>query len=293
MDYRLIRHLASFKIVAEERHFGHAAKRLGISQPPLSQQIMTLEHHLGVKLFERSRSGVSLTPEGKHILPAVEIFLGEGEMLEAAVLEASQGRTNRIIIGAIVFTMTDLLPGLFEKARKQMPDVSFYVREFDSNEALDALEREEIDVAFLRAEDNIANLRIVPLTTERLVLALPNSHKLAGNTSVELSTLAAEPMVYCPRAISPSYFDRIMTICRNHGLQPRLTFEARSITSQLAFVACGIAIGLVPVSMQTSSLSDVTFVPVQGDTDIVTAAVACNTQNQNATVNAFIELVTA
>jgi hypothetical protein len=132
MDYRLIRHLASFKIVAEERHFGHAAKRLGISQPPLSQQIMTLEHHLGVKLFERSRSGVSLTPEGKHILPAVEIFLGEGEMLEAAVLEASQGRTNRIIIGAIVFTMTDLLPGLFEKARKQMPDVSFYVREFDS-----------------------------------------------------------------------------------------------------------------------------------------------------------------
>lgn len=129
MDFRLLRHLSYFKIVAEERHFGRAAKRLGISQPPLSQQIKILENSLGVRLFERSRRGVSLTAVGHQILPAVERLLSEGESLESTVMEARLGRTGRISIGAIAFTMSELLPTILKTARGQMENVSIHIKD--------------------------------------------------------------------------------------------------------------------------------------------------------------------
>lgn len=291
MDFRLLRHLSYFKIVADERHFGRAARRLGISQPPLSQQIKTLESNLGVQLFERSRSGVSLTTEGHQILPSVERLLAEGEKLESMVMEARLGRTNRISIGAIAFTMSDLLPVILKTARDRMENASFFIREFDSNEALAALEKEEIDVAFLRAEESSGSLNIIPLVREKLVLALPADHSLASTNRINLSALAREPMVFCPRDISPSYFDRILAICRGQGLSPRIAFEARSIASQLAFVACGTAMGLVPESMKTDAHPNISFVPVEGDTNIVTSAIAWNEENRNPAVRILVDLV--
>lgn len=291
MDFRLLRHLSYFKIVAEERHFGRAAKRLGISQPPLSQQIKILESNLGVRLFERSRSGVSLTAVGHQILPAVERLVSEGESLESTVMEARLGRTARISIGAIAFTMSELLPAILNTARKQMENVSIYIQEFDSNEALIALQRENIDVAFLRAEESTGSLKIVPLAREKLVLALPKNHPMSKRNQVNLSALAREPMVFCPREISPSYFDRILAICRGKGLSPRINFNARSITSQLAFVACGTAIGLVPESMKTDEHASIRFLPVEGDTSIVTSAIAWNENNRNPAAQEFIDMV--
>ena len=152
MDFRLLRHLAYFKAVADEQHFGRAAQRLGISQPPLSQQIKTLESNLGFALFERSRKGVTLTAEGRHILPAVDRLLAEGEKLDLVTVEARQGKAGRLAIGAIAFSMSQLLPDLLRRARAEMTGTSFAISEFDSNEALDALDREEIDIAFLRAD---------------------------------------------------------------------------------------------------------------------------------------------
>jgi len=291
MDFRLLRHLSYFKIVAEERHFGRAAKRLGISQPPLSQQIKVLESNLGARLFERSRSGVSLTAIGHQILPAVERLLSEGESLESIVMEARLGRTARISIGAIGFTMSELLPSILKTARSQMENLSVYIREYDSNEALIALEKENIDVAFLRAEESTGNLKIVPLVREKLVLALPRGHPLSKQDCINLGTLAREPMVLCPRDISPFYFDRILTICRGQGLSPKIDFEARSITSQLAFVACGTAVGLVPESMKSNENAAVQFLPVEGDTNIVTSAIAWNENNQNPAVREFTDMV--
>lgn len=291
MDFRLLRHLSYFKVVAEERHFGRAAKRLGISQPPLSQQIKILENSLGVQLFERSRSGVSLTAVGHQILPAVERLMSEGENLEWTVMEARLGRTARISIGAIAFTMSELLPTILNRARSQLGNLSIQLREYDSNEALIALEKENIDVAFLRAEESAGSLKIVPLVREKLVLALPKSHPLSKRDRINLDELAREPMVFCPREISPSYFDRILTVCRGQGLSPRIDFEARSIMSQLAFVACGTAIGLVPESTEAAGHASVRFVPVEGDANIVTSAIAWNEKNQNPAVNEFVDMV--
>lgn len=294
MDFRLLRHLTYFRTVAEERHFGRAAQRLGISQPPLSQQIKTLESNLGVRLFERSRSGVRLTTEGHQILPAVERLMAEGEMLESIVLEARQGRTQRLSIGAIAYTMSEFLPSLLQSARRDMAGLSIHLTEFHSNEALSALEEGEIDVAFLRAEEGTSSLNVEPLIRENLMLALPVDHPLATRGCVALGLLTQEAMVFCPRDISPSYFDRTLAICRSQGLSPRIAFEARSITSQLAFIACGTAIGLVPESLKdTAQSADVAFRPVEGDTRIVTSALAWRRDSQNPAVPRFVELVRA
>jgi DNA-binding transcriptional LysR family regulator len=291
MDFRLLRHLSYFKIVAEECHFGRAAKRLGISQPPLSQQIKILESNLGVRLFERSRSGVRLTTIGHQILPAVERLVSEAERLESIVMEARLGRTARISVGAIAFTMSELLPTILKTARSQMENLSVNIQEFDSNEALIALENEDIDVAFLRAEESTRGLKIIPLVREKLVLALPKGHPLSKQDRINLDALAREPMVFCPRDISPSYFDRILAICRGQGLSPKIDFEARSITSQLAFVSCGTAIGLVPESMMAEGNAAVCFLPIEGETNIVTSAIAWNENNQTPAAIEFIDMV--
>lgn len=292
MDFRLLRHLTYFRAVAEERHFGRAAQRLGISQPPLSQQIKILESNLGVRLFERSRSGVRLTTEGHQILPAVERLVSEGELLETIVLEARQGRTQRLSIGAIAFTMSEFLPNILHKARTELPGLSIHLTEFHSVEALAALEEGEIDVAFLRAEEGTASLDVASLVRENLLLAVPRGHALAERGLVQLGELTKEPMVFCPRDISPSYFDRTLSICRSQELSPRIAFEARSITSQLAFIACGAAIGLVPESLKESTQSGgVSFVPVDGDTGIVTSAIAWRKDSRNTAVPTFVSLV--
>ena len=293
MDFRLIRHLYYFKAVADERHFGRAAKRLGISQPPLSQQIKTLESNLGFALFERSRQGVTLTPEGVHILPAVEKLLDESEMLDLVTIEAGQGKTRRLNIGAIAFSMAGILPKIIRAMRAEMPETSLIISEFDSNEALDALEQEEIDVAFLRAEESAAPLNVVPLHRDQLVLAVADDYELADQNSVELNRLGREPMVYCPREISPSYFDRIMQICRTRGLMPRMSIKARSIASQLSFVACGVGVALVPELVQNENLSNVRFIPIKGDTSIVTLAIAWREGDNNPKVSEFVDLVLA
>ncbi len=291
MDFRLIRHLAYFKAVADERHFGRAAARLGISQPPLSQQIKTLESNLGFALFDRSRRGVALTPEGEHILPVVNRFLAEGEKLDLVTIEAGQGRTQRLTIGAIAFSMANFLPKVLRATREHMPKTNFVISEFDSNEAQDALEQEKVDVAFLRAEERRGVLNVAPLVRDQLLLAVASDHPLADQAVADLAQLNREPMVFCPREISPSYFDRIMEICRNNDLSPRVSLSARSISSQLAFVSCGTAVALVPESMKAEPAKGVRFVPIRGDTNIVTLAIAWLENARNPMVEIFVDNV--
>lgn len=150
INFRLIRHLWLFLAVAEEQNFGRAAKRLGMSQPPLSEQIQVLEQALKVKLFERSRRGAKLTPVGAAILPAVRKFAEQLERLELAVEEALGGQSGMLTIGAISTAMFDVLPGLIEQLKEAYPHLTVSVREIDSVEAVPALEAGDIDLAFAR-----------------------------------------------------------------------------------------------------------------------------------------------
>ena len=139
INFRLIRHLWLFLAVAEEQNFGRAAKRLGMTQPPLTEQIQILEQALKVKLFERSRRGARLTPVGAAILPAVRKFADQLERLELAVEDALAGHQGMLTIGAISSAMFDVLPGALERFKQEHPQVTVAVREIDSVEAVPAL----------------------------------------------------------------------------------------------------------------------------------------------------------
>ncbi|MCK9798244.1 LysR family transcriptional regulator [Pseudomonas sp. MAFF 302030] len=285
INFRLIRHLWLFLAVAEEQNFGRAAKRLGMSQPPLSEQIQVLEQALKVKLFERSRRGAQLTPVGAAILPAVRNFAEQLQRLELAVEEAVAGQSGLLTIGAISSAMFDLLPGLIERLKLAHPQLTVSVREIDSVEAVPALEAGDIDLAFARLDGDLgASIQSLALTEDRLMVALPSDHPLASRKRISLSSLASEPLVMFSRKVSPVYFDNLIATCRASGFSPRVLHEVRSVASQIAFVSCGQGIALVPAALKKLAPDNVVLRPLSQPLNVVTTALAWNAERANPLV---------
>jgi DNA-binding transcriptional LysR family regulator len=289
INFRLVRHLWLFLAVAEEQHFGRAAKRLGMSQPPLTDQIQTLEQALKVKLFERSRRGTKLTPAGAAILPAVKKFAEQLERLELAVREAATGQRSMLTVGAITSAMVDVLPPLIEKMKATHPDVTISMREIDSVEAVTLLQSGDIDLAFARLEGDLGSgIKSMPLREDHLAVALPKSHPLAARSRIRLASLVEEEFVMFYRRVSPGYFDSLVTACRNAGFSPRIVHEVSSVASQVAFVSCGQGVALIPSAMKQMAPETVAVRPLTERFSVVTTAVAWNTARNNPLVEAAV-----
>ena len=288
INFRLIRHLWLFLAVAEEENFSRAAKRLGMSQPPLTEQIQVLEQALKLQLFERSRRGARLTPAGAAILPAVRKFAQQLERLELAVQEAIAGQTGLITIGAISSAMLDVLPPLLERLKALHPSLSVSVREIDSAEALPLLRSGDVDLAFARLEGELgADIASTPFAQDRLAVALPKSHALAGLSRVRLASLAQEEFVMFSRQVSPVYFDNLVAACHAGGFSPRVLHEVRSVASQVAFVGCGQGIALVPSSLKKLAPGNVVVRPLK-KVSVVTTAMAWSTARCNPLLDSVI-----
>jgi len=290
INFRLVRHLWLFLAVAEEEHFGRAAQRLGISQPPLTEQIQVLEQALKVKLFERGRHGAKLTQVGAAILPAVRKFAEQLERLELAVQEATQGKSGVLTIGAIASAMIDTLPPFIEHLKAQFPQLTVSVKEIDSVEAVPALERGDIDLAFARLEgEQGPSIQSLALKQDRLAVALPKTHRFAELPRVRLASLADEAFVMFSRHFSPNYYDSIIATCRGAGFSPRVLHEVRSVASQIAFVGCRQGIALVPDSLKKLAADNVVFRPLKEAVTVVTTAVAWSTERANPIVDTAVE----
>lgn len=289
INFRLMKQLWMFVAVAEEQHFGRAAKRLGMSQPPLTEQIKVLEQALKVELFERSRQGTRLTSVGAAILPAVQKFVEQMEQLEKAVGEAARGQSGLLTIGAVNSAMFDVVPPLVEKLKARLPGMTISVREIDSVEAVPALLSGDIDLAFARVEgageDDIGS---IPVEESALSVALHRNHPLAEMTRIRLDALRDEEAVMFERRYSPLYFDSLMATFHAHGFNPRVLHEVRSINSQIAFVGCGQGIALVPATMRKMAPQSVVFKPLKEKIMVTTAALAWNKARPNKLVEAAL-----
>jgi DNA-binding transcriptional LysR family regulator len=256
-----LRHLRYFAAVAEERHFGRAAKRLGIAQPPLSRQIQALEGELGFALFQRSSRKVDLTPAGRVLYEqSRRVFDAMADAVREA-RRAALGETGRITIGYPSSFAFSGLVEILRAFRARSPSVEIVLRELSPQEQIDALKRSRLDVGFVRGplEDPEVSSELV--RREDLVVVLPDTHSLASSKKIALRRLAREPFVSFPRARGPAFFDHLLRLCSDAGFTPRIVQEAPQL-DLVSLVAAGFGVALVPSSLRATQRPGGVFRPI-------------------------------
>lgn len=281
MDFRLVRRLGHFLAVAEEGHFGRAAARLGLSQPPLTAQVQALEAELGVRLLERTRKGTRPTRAGEALLPMLRRLAEDAKQVEQLARELRAGRHAPMAMACVTSALFDYLPPLVRALRATQPDAAIAVKEMDTADAVEALRRGEVDFALARLDRDRPPLAVLPLGADALVAALPEGHALLAQPGpLPLSALAEEPLVSLPRSISPAYFDRQVAACREAGFEPVAVREVGSAMAQIAFVAAGLGVALVSSAMATLRPPGVGFRPLAEPVEAVGVALVWNAERE-------------
>ncbi|MEW2259637.1 LysR substrate-binding domain-containing protein [Streptomyces sp. NPDC047869] len=248
-----IRQARYFVAVAEELHFGRAAGRLQMSQPPLSQAIKQLERQLGCELLHRTQRSVALSPAGAVFLDHCRALIRHAEEAEAAARQAATGHGGRLNLGAVASAFSWPLPLVLERFHETVPDVEIRTQEIDTHEAAAGLLDRSLDWAIVRQTAPVRGTTATPLFADRFVAALPLHHPAADATGpLDLADLAGAPWVWLHRQISPDYHDAMASMCRAAGFSPVPAHWARSVTSQIAMVECGLGVTVVPAAASTS-----------------------------------------
>src|SRR4051812_27829175 len=217
-----LRHLRSFQVLAEERHFGRAAARLHLAQPALSQQVKQLERELGVTLFTRTTRRVEMTEAGRRFGEHARTVLGDVARATDDMALVASGAAGRVSIGFIGTATYDVLPRVAREVRASLPDVDLVLRgELLSPQLVAGLADRTFDIALLRPDPlSDSDLSVTPLRTERLVAVLPANHPLAGRRRIPLAALAGSPFVMHPSGHRSSMHARVLAACEAAGFTP-------------------------------------------------------------------------
>lgn len=254
-----IRHLRYFLAVADERNFSKAAARLNMAQPPLSRQIQHLEAELGVTLFNRDSRPLSLTPGGSLFREQALGVMQRMDEMRGTMKRFVAAEKPRFVIGFVPSVIYARLPRVIRGFREIEPDVELSLIEMMSLEQIAALKDGRIDVGFGRVRFDDPALRREVLREERLVVALPLGHRLAGELPVPLSALAGEALIVYPREPRPSYADQVLSLFRDHGLEPTRIYEVRELQTAIGLVASTVGICIVPASVRLLERGDVVY----------------------------------
>ncbi len=259
-----MRHLLAFVTVAQERHFGRAAERLGITQPPLSRQIQQLETELGLKLFVRNARAVELTPEGVSYLTAVRPHLAGLERAAEAAQAIRREPAGKVRVGLVSSLSYRFMPHLLAAMRRVAPNVGAELIEQSSVEQCRGVRERRLDVGlvFLPVEAGELNMRW--LFREPLMVMLAAGHPLAASQEVALDALARESFIVCPRYRQVGFHETIVGLCRSTGFVPRVAHEASSSTMMAELVAAGLGLALVPRSATAHAHPGVIYQPLAG-----------------------------
>ncbi|KRW95233.1 LysR family transcriptional regulator [Paracoccus sp. MKU1] len=287
MDFRRLRY---FLAVAEELHFGRAATRLEIAQPPLSRQIATLEKEVGVQLFDRSRSQIRLTQAGMVLQEHARQIL---ERLDAAYRETKAvgaGGAGRLRIAFVGSASHGVLPLLIKSYRSSYPDVELALSAVNNAELHRALISREIDIAVARPELRDDEFRRELLCREKLILALPDNSRLATQSELRFADLANETFVLYPRRPRPSYADVVLGICEKEGFAPARLELTQDFQSAISLVSVGVGLSVVPESVSVTQRPGVIYRPYSGHNPGTALTVHSRLDNRAPQVMNFIDV---
>ena len=257
-----LRHLRYFIAVAEDLSFSKAAERLGMAQPPLSQQIQRLEALVGHELFER-RPRVRLTAAGEALLPAARLALDQVERGVEATHRAARGEVGTVTVGFAASMILSVMPEVVRTFRKRFPAVQLRLRELSSAAQGEALREGRIDAAFLREPAPLEEtLRFELILEEPFIAVLPPEHPLLSRRRIPLQELAGEPFVHFPRSVAPGLYDLVLALCQGAGFQPRVVQEAQEWLTIVGLVEAGVGVSLVPESFRRLKWGDVAYRPL-------------------------------
>jgi len=261
-----LRHLRYAVAVSEELHFTRAAERLGIGQPPLSQQIKQLEEEIGTPLFVRETRSVRVTEAGRAFVAHARVAIREAERAVQAARSAARGERGLIRIGFTgSATFNPHVPRLLGQFRDAYPEVELGLVEQATSQLLAHLEADQLDIVFVRPTSAERDaLTTLALPAEPLWIALPSRHPLARHRCLPLGVLAEVPFVMYPRVNGSFLYDSVIAACRNAGFSPRIVQEAPQLSSTVNLVAAGVGATLVPESMCQLHAEGVVYVTIEG-----------------------------
>ncbi|MDN7140460.1 LysR family transcriptional regulator [Pseudomonas sp. JQ170] len=289
-----LRHLRYFIAVAEELHFGRAAQQLGISQPPLSQQIQALEQELGARLFERTNRRVALSEAGRLFLEEARQVLAQVDKAADVARRAQLGELGEMKIG---FTSSAPFNSSISAAiyafRQRFPAVHLHLNEMSSQAVADALLDESIEVGLMRPLALPDNLVATELLREPLVAIINATHPLAHGSEggLYLAALANEPFVFFPRSYGSGLYAQLLSLARQAGFSPHFAQEASEAMTIIGLVSAGLGVSVLPASFQRMRMEGVVYRTLL-DSDAMTAVwVVQRRQSTSAMARAFVSLL--
>lgn len=254
-----LRHLRYFLAVGETLHFGKAAAQLGMAQPPLSQQIKTLENIVGYRLFDRTTREVRVTAVGQYLLERFRKTLERVDQDIEMARRLGKGQEGVLSVGFSGSVMFTRLPFVIERYRRLYPKVELQLKELVTAEQMCALKDGALDLGFLRDGDPDSAVTIEPLVSERFVAILPKQHPLAAKTSLRPADLREEPFVFYARKMGPLAFDRMIACCEADGFRPRIVQDTPQWTTAVRLIAAGLGVSIAPACVASLAMPNIVY----------------------------------
>jgi DNA-binding transcriptional LysR family regulator len=258
MDFPTLRQLHYFVVLAEEQHFGRAAERAGIAQPPLTQQIQRLERQLGCQLLVRGRR-TQLTAAGAALAIDARRLLSQAEQLVESTRRVARGEAGQLRVGAPPSVMLTRLPEAIRRYRQLYPSVDFTLRELATSAIEQTLRAGEIDIGFLREAQPEPPLQSTLFLAESVVAVLPARHRLAQSRKLTLKDLKSQAFVLFPRRLGPAFYDRLVQACVEAGFTPHIAQEATQWQTVVSFVEAGMGVSIAPHCVSKFRVSGVVY----------------------------------
>lgn len=285
------RHLRYFLALADELNFGRAAKRLHISQPPLTRQIRQLEEEFGAELFVRTPKGVELTEAGRLFREeAVKILVLAQRTTERTQM-AGRGQIGRLDVGIFGSAVLNVIPRLILEFRRQYPDVIIHLHTMTRPKQIEALQEGRLTVGFVRVFPDAPDMAVETVLKERLMVAINRDNELSRSREISVRAFENQSLILFPSSPRPSLGDHVIALCLREDFQPRVVQEVEDVVTSIALVSCGFGICVVPECATSLRLPRVVYRPLKGSNQIIELGCAYRPDDHSPILRSFLDVV--